>query len=329
MVAAGAWFLLKPRRHARPAKLKPMAAGLYIRDHPSASQPFIDHVFVEIGWDQLEPSRGNFTGPGWQQIDSLITKYPAVKLRLRIEAGGSAPTWLNAVSGQCITVTSQHSGKTACVPRFWQDSYLAEYHTLMQAIAHRYDNTPQVLDVVDSACTTFTAEPFILGGRDTGAKLYAAGLTKAGFAHCLDSSMAAHAELFQHTRVSLATHQNWQVATASGVEHDWPSERDLLQKYRRLYGAKVLYQNNGLADQTCTTTPSPDTATDLYCYLKAINPPKGFQQGCGKKVAACDQASVVQHALGLGGCFIEHADWNSLGAQAESFDQRLKANCKT
>lgn len=71
-----------------------------------------------------------------------------------------------------------------------------------------------------------------------------------------------------------------------------------------------MLQNNGLADQTCTTS---DGDQNLYSYLRSIPPPKGFQQGCGKKILRFNQASVVEHALALGGCFVERANWRSRG----------------
>ncbi len=83
---------------------------------------------------------------------------------------------------------------------------------------------------------------------------------------------------FPHTRISLATFDGWQVPSDPGGETDWPMERALLQQLRKAYGDKLVLQNNGLADQTCTAS---DGDQNLYCYLRSIRPRRG-----SSKVAA-------------------------------------------
>lgn len=305
--------------------LKPMGAGLYIRDQMSPTQPFIDHAFLNIDWVALEPTRGSFTGTGWSTIDTFLTNNPSVKLRLRIKAGSGSPSYLNAISGQCVNITTPDN-ESGCIPRFWRDPFMAEYTRLMTEVARRYEANPRVLDVVNGACGTLSAEPFILGGTSAGAALSNAGLDKAGHEKCLVQSTAMLNEKFKTTRISLATHGVWQIAVPGGIARDWPAERTLLQQLRGIYGEKLVLQNNGLANQTCTSVPSPDQAGDLYCYMRAIAIPKGFQQGCGQKVADCNSAQVAEYGLNLGGCFLEHANFREM-TNAQSIDARLKANC--
>lgn len=303
---------------------KPVGAGLYVLDTLNNVQPAIDHVFVNVTWSSLEPTRGNFNGAGWGTIQAALAN-PRAKLRLRILAGASAPTWLNSVSGPCVQVTSQAKGNSGCVPRFWTDAYLAEYQKLMQEVARRYDANPRVLDVVVSGPSTLTAEPFIIGGKAAGAALFSAGLNQTTFTYALQRSLAIHAAAFPNTRMSLATHMAWQIPVQGGITSSWPAERSILQQFRATYGTRLVLQNNGLANQTCSGTPSPDTATSLYCYLKAVGQPMGFQQGCGGKVSTCSQVAVLDADLALGGGFLEHARFSGLTAtQAQYFDTALK-----
>lgn len=305
--------------------LKPMGAGLYVRDQLFPNQPYIDHVFINVDWKDLEPTHGSYTGPGWNTVDTLLNNNPNAKLRLRIKAGSGSPSHLNNISGKCVNITT-NDGESGCIPHFWNNSFLAEYKKLMTEVARRYDSNPQVLDIVNGACGTLSAEPFILGGTSAGAALYKAGLNKAGHEKCLVQSTAMLNDLFKQTRISLATHVVWQIAVSGGIKRDWPAERTLLQQLRAQYGEKLIIQNNGLANQTCAQVPHPDQAGDLYCYMKAISIPKGFQQGCGAKVSNCDSAQVAEYGLNLGGCFLEHANFRNL-ANAQTIDARLKANC--
>ena len=325
IVAIGGYLVVRYSRAATPIVLKESGVGLYVISSslPLSNQPSIDHSFVNIGWSTLEPTRGQFN---WAPIDTVIANNPTIKFRLRLEAGINAPTWLNSVSGPCINLIDKHSGSSGCVPRFWTPAYLAEYKTFIDAAGARYDPHPRVLDVVNGACMTFTAEPFIMGGPANMSTLFNAGLTKALDENCLSSSFAMMSTAFPHTRMSLATFDGWQEPAAVPQAANWPDELAFLQSMRSQYGSKISYQNDGLADQTCNGS----TTSTMYCYMQSIAPPKGFQQGCGSKVAVCDQASVLDHGIALGGCFLEHATWLSLGAAQASYDAKLKANpgCK-
>lgn len=326
VIMVGAGLVLARRFTGGPtepsAALKPMGAGLYVDSStlPVAQGSTIDHAFINVGWNILEPERGSYD---WTPIDDVLRANPTTKFRLRLEAGVLAPRWLDAVSGRCVQLDHRKTGATGCVPRFWTTEYLSRYAAFISAAGTRYDAQPQVLDVVNGACMTFTAEPFILGGKTAAEALYRAGLTLQRHKDCLTRSTAMIDRAFPHTRISLATFDGWQVPSDPGGETDWPMERALLQQLRKAYGDKLVLQNNGLADQTCTAS---DGDQNLYCYLRSIPPPKGFQQGCGKKVLHCDQASVVEHALALGGCFVEHANWRSLGPGEVTYDKKLKQN---
>jgi hypothetical protein len=335
--------------NSRGAALKEKPEGLYLtskRAHPET--PFIDHMTISGDWSEFEPGDQVFKGPGWKRIKKKLRKYPELKFRLRIHAGRGAPAWVKHLGGppssgdgiNCdeaggIAIRQPSNKIGSCVPYFWTDSVLDEYRELMAEVARRYDRNTRILDVVNSACTTNWAEPFIRAGDDVGSntRLWNAGLNEATDRACFERSMAIHINLFHRTRVSLATHKQWQIivdpATDSdGVRPSWDHERLLLDQLRSLYGEKLIIQHNGLDENDACAAGTPPSE-DLLCWMNSAPPPLGFQTEGDKKLQQ-DGATVydaVTKGIALGACFIEHHDFGSSPELAGALDQQLKTNC--
>ncbi|HEX2235985.1 MAG TPA: malectin domain-containing carbohydrate-binding protein, partial [Actinomycetota bacterium] len=328
--------------------LKEPGAGLYLTSKPpSESMSFIDHMIIGATWAELEPADGSFSGPGWTRIDSMLSNHPNMKFRLRIMAGRFAPSWLKKMSGPAlsgsgrdcsreggIAIVQPSNNISSCVPYFWRDVALTEYEELMAEVARRYEAEPRVLDVVNSACMTNWAEPFIRAGSHTASntRLWRAGLNETTDRRCLERSMEIHDRLFARTRVSLATHVQWQIIVdpatdSNGVAPSWDKERVLLDGFRSRYGAKLVVQNNGLGgNEGCA---SGDPTSGLWCWMKAAATPKGFQTEGDSKLSARGYTvgHAVQQGIAMGACFVEHNQFGTDATQARSYDEQLKANC--
>jgi hypothetical protein len=225
----------------------------------------------------------------------------------------------------------------ACVPRFWTDAFLDAYERLMGEVARRYDRAPRILDVVNSACTTTWAEPFIRTGRNRAANLalWDAGLNPDSDRRCLVRSMEIMDRAFRSTRISLATHVAWQLVVGpegprSGMRTSWPEERSLLNELRSRYGAKLVVQNNGLGgNEGCRGGEPLASATSMWCWLASLPPPKGFQTEGNRKLGARGfvVADAIRQAITMRGCFVEHNEFGDDPAAAAELDRQLKANC--
>jgi hypothetical protein len=140
---------------------------------------------------------------------------------------------------------------------------------------------------------------------------------------------------FRSTRISLATHQVWQVVVGpeghpSGMRPSWPEERALLNGLRSRYGAKLVVQNNGLGgNEGCRGGEPLATAGSMWCWLATLPPPKGFQTEGNRKLEARGFVvlDAVRRAIDMGGCFVEHNEFGDDPAAAAELDRRLKANC--
>ena len=318
---------LAPARKAAPLNLKPPPAGLYWVDGPEEYWSFIDHAVIGDDWASLEPKRDDFSGPGWKAIDEALEAFPEYSYRLRIFMGRDAPGWVKDIGGGCIDVNQPASGISACVPRFWTEEYLDEYEELMAEIARRYDDEPQILDIVNSACTTIWAEPFIRAGDDeeSNRRLWESGLNEESDSYCLTRSTEDMAALFEETRISLATHLTWQIVVSDGIEPSWGKQRLLLDALRAYLGEQLIIQNNGLGgDEGCE-----EGAEDMWCWLSSIAPPKGMQTEGDAKLALDGYTveDAIVRASELGGCFVEHNQFGTDPSIARRLDSMLKANC--
>ena len=342
--------------NAPTSGLKEIGAGLYLKDAmPSAGMDFIDHVVVTGDWTEFEQGDQNFTGPGWARLNEMLDN-ELVKVRLRIQAGRGAPRFVKKLGGPPVSgdgvdcseeggvaiaknaTTGDGLAKAAsrgCVPYFWTDTVLGQYEQLMQEVARRYESNPRLLDVVDSACMTFFAEPFIRAGRSgtTNARLFEAGLNEETDEACHRRSLQIHDRAFPTTRVSLATHSTWQIVSdpevaRAGVTLSWDRQKTLLEDLRRQYGAKLVLQNNGLGgNEGCRTgARAPDSH---FCWLAQVSPPKGFQTEGGSRLSSrgYDVLDAVGRAVEMGACFVEHNRFDSDASAAEDYDRRLKDNC--
>jgi hypothetical protein len=330
------------------ARLKQVGSGLYLTSGPASRMPFIDHAVIGATWASLETRDQVFNGVAWRRMRQVLRRHPDLKVRFRIMAGRFAPSFVKQLGGppvsseekDCsgeggIAIVQPANQIAACVPYFWTDAALREYRELMLEVARRFDRHPRVLDVVNSACTTNWAEPFIRSGshRASNARLWAAGLNEATDRHCLERSMRIHDSVFDRTRTSLATHQQWQIVVdpavdADGVRPSWRKERELLERFTERYGAELVIQNNGLGGDEGCPDATPEAST-LFCWMAGLSV-KGFQLEGDRKLES-DGFTVhdaVQRALELGACFVEHNQFGTDRARARRYDDLLERNCQ-
>jgi hypothetical protein len=324
---------------APPPAMKPFATGLVTTDPPSINlYPYANAVTIKsVGWETVEPSPGVYD---WSAIDNVIAatvaEAPDVKFRIRLYAGRQSPAWLNQVSGQCVEIVSgSPNGGNGCVPRFWTDAFQDRYDLLMDAFAAKYENDPRIVDVVNSACTTIFAEPFILGGDGPSLDLlWQAGLTEAGHRDCLNRSMSKMMDVFPTTRVTMAGHSNWQIivqgpngpgdATAA---NSWPKERDILNQWRAAYGDHMVVEEHSLNDtpaKYCAPGEPLATASVFYCWYASSPAPKGLQF----TATFTSMEAAARQGESMGSCFLEFAAFQAIPMPArQDIHNLLVENC--
>jgi Beta-galactosidase len=304
--------------------LKEASSGLVLTSPDALRQyPFINNITIQsAAWADLEPRPGAYD---FSPIDRVLAAHPNAKARLRIYAGFRAPRWLDGVAGPCVPIGGGVSGRSGCAPRFWTDAYLDRFGQFMAALAQRYEGNPRVVEVINPACSTVFAEPFILGigsDRASAQRLAAAGLNEASHRNCLERSTADMARAFGSTRIVLDGHTKWQLLTSDGRRADsWEKERDLLNELRGRYGAKLEVEDHGLGPtDSCAPGQSLASASSWYCWMASLPAPKGFQF----TLRGGSMSAAAANGMGMRACFLEFAGFTKIDAQL--VNARLEGN---
>ena len=308
---------------------------------PSGSQyAFVKSRVLKIDWAQLEPSDGHFD---WSAIDAAVADAHArgAALRLRILAGDGAPQFVKAIDGytmsdathgiDCskggIAVYNKYDGVGGCVPPFWHTRVLDQYEQLVAALAARYDGTPEIRDVVDSACMTTYAEPFYRAHAESGSnlRLWNAGLDFTKDRACHTRAVQIHAKYLVHTRTSLAINA-WDVIDGS-TDHWTPSTQDTLdfvtQVAEPTLGRRLVLQNNSLGESDGCPSGGGALTAFPFCFISAYTAGgKGFQTETFARLGTDFSSresglwSALDSALAMGSNFVEFS-----GMSLSDFDQ--------
>jgi len=327
--------------------LKPPCIGLMIRHYrPGEPVPgFMRSAVLEVGWTELESSDQVFDGPGWGRIEAA--RRSGLRLRLRIFAGTQSPVFVKKLAGPPISdpehgtdasatggvaIWNLSSRRGGTIPRFWEAVVLDQYEQLMREVARRYDDAPEICEVVASGAMTLYAEPFYRGTRDSGtnARLLAAGLDFARDEAAQRRVIEIHDREFRHTRTSLAINA-WDVieTTPPHWRSDFAPTAALVRWARAKMGPKLVLQNNGTgldADPSAGTT-----GTNHFAFLQAIDGPKGFQTRTLPRLGggASGLYQTLDKILSMGGSFAElPAGYQKVAdvGRLESYQRRLEAN---
>jgi uncharacterized protein (TIGR03437 family) len=111
----------------------------------SLSIPGVDGVAVEIGWDAIEPSMGQYQ---WATLDQWLSRIIALglKIDLVVPAGSATPAWLfqappnGAGATELQFTVSPHSGETGVcdtdnIAAPWDPVFLAQWDAMLSALS--------------------------------------------------------------------------------------------------------------------------------------------------------------------------------------------------
>jgi hypothetical protein len=235
---------------------------------------------VKVNWKDLQPTPN---GPIAENnaIDQAIPAARAlgVGLKLRIYAGTASPDWAKALGGGPVSVVDPQNKQPGTIPRFWSEDFGKAYADLQQKLAAKYDDVPEVREVVVSRCTTFFAEPFL---RDKGDKASVANMLAAGFGFDVDQTCQREEidthKVWAHTHsdVAFSPYQNIEKKGVNSIDERFTES--MIDYCRTSLGARCVLENNAIR------TPVQANYQAMYDHMKAAGPPISFQTANPNKV---------------------------------------------
>jgi hypothetical protein len=305
----------------------------------------MDSVVAHVLWKDLETADQKFDGPAWEQIEKT-RKIPGIKIRLRVMCGIHAPAFVKKIGGpglsdpehgvDCsktggIAVWNEHSRKPDSIPRFWLPEVLDQYEQLMTEVARRYENAPEICEVVASGAMTTYAEPFYRAHSNDGSneRLFRAGLNFERDKAAHQRVIQIHDQLFKKTRTSLAVNA-WDIIDDSPKHQhaDFKPVFEFANWARQLMGQRLVLQNNGTGtDAGCRGRGAPDSSH--FCYLASIAGPKGFQTRTMPRLGGTEAGllKTLDNALQMGANFVELPSGYQKFSQTKlkEYDTKLRA----
>lgn len=317
-----------------PPSVKPQLRGLCDRQRiaRSAYRNVVNCSVVKADWSALQPTAGGPIAPNnvideaIAEADRLNAADPGLDLRLklRVYAGLAAPDWSKQLDGPPVTLKDPQTHEViGTVPRFWTDRFGAAYENLMEQLAARYDDTPVLLEVVVSRCTTQFAEPFLrqANDRDNRAAYEAAGYTVEQDKACHRTQLRTHARLWQHTRSSVAF-SPFQTFDGGGVYQDEAFTERMMDYCRTELGSRCVLGNNTIR------SPLPGgNYPAMYQKIAALGRPIYFQTATAAKIG--DWRATLDWAVRQGAAMVELPagyDPNWPLDDLSAFDTRLEAS---
>jgi hypothetical protein len=246
---------------------RPVNRGLLMRGPtppPERLTSVVHGYIIEGQWDVLQPNKNEPIVTA--SIDSAVSAVRAWNkanpknlrgLRLRIEAGIHAPTWVQSMSGGPVEVSAP-SGETGIVPRWWTQPVEDAYAHFVSEVAAYVDPIAEIREVTVGLTMEFFGEICIRFPAQNAAALEAAGFTQALDVAAMESSFRAHLA-FKHavTQIDVNAYEEMSGATSLTVT------QELMDYVLGLGLPAVQFANASLTD----------TGNDsLYTLMKGYGP---------------------------------------------------------
>jgi hypothetical protein len=278
---------------------------------------------VDPTWASVQPTAN---GPlVTTQIDNELAQARAkgLRVKLRVEAGRNAPTWVKNLAGGPVTMQDiSASGGTGpfTVPRFWTTEVMAAYDQLQTKLATKYDGNAAIGQVTLNGPMTQFPEPYLRNASDpANAKaLLSAGFTVAQDTVAHDRNMQA-GTAWTTTPLEV-TFNPYQSVTAAKVFPNVAYTITEMQQFRALYGGRAV-----LANYSISTSRTGDYST-MYAEQKRLGKPIAYQTAIAAKIGNWQQ--TLDWAVAQGASSVElpreYTTWDQ--TLLKTYNAKLAAN---
>jgi len=318
------------------AVIKPVYGGLYTSREANRTRwsPALGQYWLKVRWADLEPSPGVYN---WAPITDYLTAHPGVRVRLHIEGGDGAPSWLANDSGAFVPVTNNRDSITRYCGRYWVPAYKNRFKSFVTALGARFDKVPEIASVNNFGNSLVYDEPWIMGGDAASvARLYSAGLNRDSSLAAQKEAIAALIQAFPTTVIEMPGHGTWDypVDATGKIKYDWAGGRDIFNQMHALYGRHIIFTDYGLGPNEGEAAAADlATAPSFYSWLHKradLGYPIAFQltlTTSGSSPTTEQMVGAMEAAVFMGASWVEHSEFMLLNnSQVQFYDGEFKAN---
>jgi hypothetical protein len=187
----------------RPVSNPPRMDSLFI-EH-AVSNPYISGVSYQIGWNEIEPTEGQFD---WSKLDALFAAAEQSNkwVHLLIYSGFHTPSWaLEGVKTESFPVQyGPGKGDIEPLPMPWDDVYLDRWFKFLRKVADRYGKSPAFVMIAAAGPTSVSAE-MTLPESPADLKIWqSAGYTPKKYIAAYQTVFQTFASIFPDQFISLS-----------------------------------------------------------------------------------------------------------------------------
>ncbi len=268
--------------------MKETAKGLFQRDGMPSQlhvRSRLSGFVVNVNWADLQPNNSNEDLTANNAIDQAITQVRTLpnashmKIKVRVFAGSRSPEWAKTLSGGSLDYLEPQGNGTIIrkVPQWWKISYQEAYEQLIQKLADKYDDVPEIIDFTISGAMTYYAEPFIRGvaNADNRRTFVDAGYTQFKDIRAHKMAIDAH-KAFKYTCSSLAFNP------LQGIEHqgsdiystlpvNLTATKSIMDYAVDALCSRIVLENNSIRDDTVKWGDRPQSGGGISNYGQMYN----------------------------------------------------------
>lgn len=235
---------------------------------PQPDNPYIVGGIIYLDWATAEPAEGSYD---WAAIDDQLAlwasrgKRAAIRVQTAVPGRSASPAWLYA-----LDVPHVDWSDGSVMPVFWNQTYLSEWTTFVQAVADRYDGDARVLWYQTAIGVDGESKVDIPhDGIDPLPRWVSVGYTDRMWWSTLTTLAMVGARAFAHTPVAVSVDRSFIGGTPGYNENrvvDWLVQHSLWPQDDGLVGTTTYpdasWRSNHLAEQLLSTSRTGDNLAD-------------------------------------------------------------------
>jgi len=181
--------------------------------------PDVTGISIRYGWNDLEPTEGNFY---WDWLDAEVARATAAgkQVLLRIGTQSGKPDWVTAAVQRAggKFFTWENDGVTTSIPVFWDPTYLTKKKNMIAAVGAHFTNNKTITIVTASFANASSEDWNVPHTPDLVTEWFSLGYTSEKMLNAGQQIINATMTAFPNQYVALAIGNNGHVGATGNLD---------------------------------------------------------------------------------------------------------------